>query len=57
MLILGGFLVRADDKLGKNGMDMMAFKESEGCHARVDKAHEHARAGVQGLAGSNPPGL
>ena len=57
MLILGGFLVRVDDKLGKNGMDMMAFKESEGCHARVDKAHEHTRAGVQGLAGSNPPGL
>ena len=34
---LGFFLVRADYKLGKHGMDMMAFRESEGCHARVDK--------------------
>ena len=32
-----GVLVRAEYKLDKKWIDLMAFKKSKACHARVDK--------------------
>ena len=37
MSYFGGFWQGLITSCGKHGMDMMAFRETEGCHARVDK--------------------